>query len=165
MSSRAWLNVPIGIAVVAGSLLAADPAGAQAQSQKLTVQARIGELCTVTSASLDFGQALNLAVNTDANGTIAITCASQTALNVRLDGGLHAGFNGRTLAKTGGGGNPINYTLYKDPARTQLWDAGQQVAATINGSGSVPVYGRVQQQTNGHTSGLYTDEVTITLVF
>jgi spore coat protein U-like protein len=42
---------------------------------------------------------------------------------------------------------------------------GEQVAATINGSGSVPVFGRVPSQVNGHGPGLYTDEVTITLVF
>jgi spore coat protein U-like protein len=162
MSSRAWSYVPIGIAVVTGSLLAADPAAAQAQSQKLKVQARIGELCTVTSASLDFGQSLNLNVNTDAAGTIAITCASQTALNVRLDGGLSGDFNGRNMKN---GGNFIRYSLYRDSARQQLWDAGQQVPATINGSGSVPVYGRVPSQTNGHPSGVYTDDVTITLVF
>jgi spore coat protein U-like protein len=162
MSSRAWSNVPIGIAVVTGLLLAAGPAGAQVQSQKLTVQARLGELCTVTSASLDFGQALNLAVNTDAAGTIAITCASQTALNVRLDGGLNSSFNGRAMKN---GSSFILYSLYRDSARAQLWDIGQQIPATINGSGTVPVYGRVPSQTNGHASGVYMDEVTITLVF
>jgi spore coat protein U-like protein len=162
MSSRAWSNVPIGIVVITASLLAADPAAAQAQSQKLRVQARIGELCTVTSASLDFGQAINLAANTDAAGTIAITCASQTALNVRLDGGLSADFNGRNMKN---GGSFIKYSLYKDSARAQLWDAGQQVPATINGSGTVSVYGRVPIQTNGQSSGVYTDDVTITLVF
>jgi spore coat protein U-like protein len=163
MSSRAWSNVPIGIVVMTGLLLPAGPAAAQAQSQKLTVQARIGQVCSVTSASLDFGQALNLLVNTDAAGSIAITCASQTPLNVRLDGGLNGGFNTRNMVKTGA--SPITYNLYKDAARSQVWLAGDQVAATINGNGTVAVFGRVPSQTNGHPSGVYTDEVTITLVF
>jgi spore coat protein U-like protein len=65
----------------------------------------------------------------------------------------------------GGGGAPILYHLFKDPQRAAVWNAGEAVAATINGSASVPVYGRVPSQGNGHSPGLYTDEVTITLVF
>ena len=60
MSSRAWSNVPIGLIAGAGLLLAAGPVAAQVQSETLTVQARIGDVCTVTSASLDFGAAIDL---------------------------------------------------------------------------------------------------------
>ena len=58
------------------------------------------------------------------------------------------------------------YHLFKDAARTQLWAVGEQVAGNDqSGTGTVPVYGRVPEQSNGHSAGLYTDEVTITLVF
>ena len=43
MSSRAWSNVPIGLIGGAVLLLAAGPVAAQAQSETLTVQARIGD--------------------------------------------------------------------------------------------------------------------------
>ena len=163
MSSRAWSNVPITVIVGTGLLLVAKPASAQVQSETLSVTARIGEVCSVTSAALDFGQALNLATNNDAAGTIEISCATNTSLNVALDGGQTPGFGFRNLVGSGG---QIQYFLYKDVARTQLWDAGDQVAATITGgSGTVDVYGRVPTQGDGHSSGEYTDEVTITLVF
>ena len=55
MSSRAWSNVPIGIAAVAGLLMAAGPAAAQVQTPKLQVKATVGQVCTVSAASLDFG--------------------------------------------------------------------------------------------------------------
>jgi spore coat protein U-like protein len=164
MSSRAWSNVPIGIAMVGGLLLAAGPAGAQSPNETLTVQARIGELCTVASALLDFGQSIDLDENTDAIGTIEINCASQTALHVQLDGGLNGGFGGARSMKNGGQ-HTITYGLYKNAGRTVAWNPGEQVPATINSSGSVSVFGRVPIQPNGHPSGLYTDAVTITLVF
>jgi spore coat protein U-like protein len=163
MSSRALSNVPIGIAVATGLFLTAGPAAAQAQSQKLLVQARIGELCTVTSASLDFGPGIDIDVDNDAQGSIAIDCAAETPLQVELDGGLRPDFGGGRAMSDGA--STLTYLLFKDAARTQLWVAGDRVAATISSTGSVPVYGRVPIQSDGHDPGLYTDEVTITLVF
>jgi spore coat protein U-like protein len=167
MSSRVSSNVPIGIALAAGLLLTAGPATAQVQNNKLMVQARIGELCSVSSASLDFGQAINPEVNTDATGTVAIDCGgANTTLNVALDGGLSStGAINRNLLREGGGAAPILYFLFKDAQRSTVWAAGESVPATINGAGSVSVFGRVPSQTNGHPPGLYTDEVTITLSF
>jgi spore coat protein U-like protein len=164
MTSRAWSNVPIGLAAISCLLLAAGPAAAQAQNPTLLVQARIGEVCTVTSASLDFGDAIDTQANNDASGAIEIDCLSETDLSVQLDGGIHGQFGNRAMSD-GNGSPQLLYLLYKDAARLQAWTVGDLMAATINGSGSVPVYGRVPSQPNGHGPGLYTDEVTITLVF
>jgi spore coat protein U-like protein len=164
MSSRIRSDVPIGLAVVAGLLLSAGPAAAQVQTEKLQVEAFIGELCTVTSASLNFGSAVNPDVNTDASGSIEIHCATETTFGVALDGGLHFSpfVSSRAMA---GGANDLLYTLYKDAGRQTQWGVGETVSATIVGDESVPVYGRIPVQSNGHASGLHTDEVTITLVF
>ena len=166
MSSRAWSNVPIGFIAGAGLLLTAGPVAAQVQGETLTVQARIGELCTVTSASLDFGQDIDLeaANGTNASGVIDISCAGSTSLSVQLDGGLN--FNQLAgMRAMSGQGNSIMYSLYKDANRATPWSPGETMAAPIDGEGSVPVFGTVPQQTNGHQPGLYTDEVTITLIF
>src|SRR5690606_27605808 len=106
-----------------------------AQNGVLQVQARIGELCTVTSASLDFGQDLDLEADTTASGEINIQCATPTELDVELDGGLRPGFGG--VRQMANGQNTINYELYKDPGRTALWLPGDQVPATISTNGSV----------------------------
>lgn len=163
MSSRAWTIVPIGLFV--GLLLTAGPAAAQVQTETLTVQARINEACTVTSASLDFGQGIVLDEDTDAAGSIEISCAGGASLNVALDAGQNFMplFGSRTMA---GAGGQIMYSLYKDSGRTQAWNVGDPVQAAISsGTGTVPVYGRIPEQSNGHSAGLYTDEVTITLSF
>jgi spore coat protein U-like protein len=167
MSSRAWSNVPIGLIAGAGLLLAAGPVAAQVQSETLTVQARIGELCTVTSASLDFGPGVDIDANNDADGLIEISCVASTEVDVELDGGLN--FNGDSgTRKMAGeqGGTGLQYLLYQDPNRLTLWNPGEAVPADIvDGEGSVTVYGRVPAQTNNQSPGLHTDEVTITLVF
>ena len=163
MSSRAWSNVPIGLIGGAVLLLAAGPVAAQAQNETLTVQARIGDLCTVTAAAPDFGPGIDIEANNDAEGAIEIDCIANTPLEIELDGGLLPDFSG--TRKMSDGATSLQYLLYKDAARSQLWAAGERVAATINSTGSVPVYGRVPIQPNGHAPGLYTDEVTITLVF
>lgn len=164
MTSRARWNVPIGIAAIAGPILAAGPAAGQVQDQKLLVQAVIGEACTVTSASLDFGSEYDGSAAVSASGTIAINCISETNVGVALDGGLNDGGGGGARAMTGAG-NPLQYTLYTDAPGSDPWEAGEVVQATIAGSGSVPVHGVIPQQANGHEPGLHTDEVTITLSF
>jgi spore coat protein U-like protein len=161
MSSRFRSNVPIGLAAIAGLLVAAEPAGAQSpQDEKLLVQARIGELCTVTSASLDFGQDVNLGANTNGEGTIVIDCTIQTGFDVALDAGSHPIGTARAMSD---GSSSIFYTLYSDAGRQNEWTVGALVPGE---SGEpVPVYGRIPAQENGHSPGLYTDEVTITLSF
>jgi spore coat protein U-like protein len=163
MSSRAWSNVPIGLIGGAVLLLAAGPVAAQVQSETLTVQARIGDLCSVTAALLDFGPGIDITDDSDAEGSIEINCIATTPLEVELDGGQSPDFGGGR--KMTDGESTLTYLLFKDAARSQLWAPGERVPATVSSTGSVTVYGRVPEQQDGHAAGLYTDEVTITLVF
>jgi spore coat protein U-like protein len=166
MLSRARSNIAIGLAAVAAPLLWAGDAGAQTvQDQKLQVRATIGDVCRVTSASLDFGSGVIVGPqsNTDASGEIDINCSAETSVAVKLDGGLQPG-SGASRAMQGAGGNLL-YSLYTDTPGGTPWAPADTVTATINGDGSVPVHGRIPGQPNGHSDGLYTDEVTITLVF
>ena len=164
MSSRAWSNVPIGIAAIAGLLLAAGPAAAQVQDQKLLVSAFIGDVCTVTGAVLDFGSGVSVAEDTDASSEIHISCAIETEVGVQLGGGgkPSGGAGNRTMT---GDGADLFYILYKDAPGVTPWETDSEVTATIDGSGSVPVHGRIPQQQNGQAPGLHTDEVLITLNF
>jgi spore coat protein U-like protein len=165
MSSRIRSNLPIVLAAIAALLLAAGDAAAQIQqNQKLQVQAFIGELCTVTNASLDFGSAVDPDTNTNTEGEMEINCATETTFDIQLDGGLNFSPSIGARAMTGGGSNLL-YLIYKDAARSVLWGANESVPATIDGTGSVTIYGQVPSQPNGHASGLHTDEVTITLNF
>ncbi|MEM7024357.1 MAG: spore coat U domain-containing protein [Pseudomonadota bacterium] len=162
MSWRTNSRVSIGVA--AAAVMAVGSAHAQSvQDQKLLVQAFIGEVCIVTSAALDFGTGVNTLVNNDADGTIDIECAVDTDVDIELDGGLKPAGNARSMT---GAANDLLYLLYKDPGRSDAWAPNGVLSTTINAPGaSVPVYGRVPAQPNGHAPGLHTDEVTITLLF
>jgi spore coat protein U-like protein len=162
MSSRFSSNVPIGLAAIAGLLLATGPAGAQVQDQKLMVQARIGDLCTVNAASLDFGTYAMEQLNK--SGSININCITPTAVNVALDGG-HAG-NGGGLRTMSNGGSNLIYGLFKQPGGA-AWETDQSVLSPSSANHSVPVHGQILPTHNPgpFTDGLYTDEVTITLTF
>jgi spore coat protein U-like protein len=162
MSSRFSSSVPIGLAAIAGLLLAAGPATAQVQTQKLKVQARIGELCTVTAASLDFGTYAMAILNK--SGTINISCLTATAVNVALNGGQAGNGNGLRTMKNGS--SNLIYSLLKQPGGA-AWLTDQSVLSPSSTNHSVPVHGQISPSLNSgpFTDGLYTDDVTITLTF
>jgi spore coat protein U-like protein len=163
MSSRAWSNVPIGIAAVSGLLLTAGPAAAQVQTPKLTVRATVGEVCTVSAASLDFGTYAFAQLNK--SGTISITCLTPTAVNVALGAGQAGNGNGLRTMKNGS--SSIIYQLFKDSGFSTAWLTGATVLSPSNANHTVPVYGQIRTTDNPGplANGAYTDEVTITLSF
>jgi spore coat protein U-like protein len=164
MSSRTMSNVPIGLAAIAGLLLSTSPTAAvdKVQGQKLLVQALVGDACTVTSARLDFPPYEGTVVS--ATGGIVIDCVAQTTLGVRLNGGAnaHNGEGQRTM-KHSGSGNALSYRLQKVQGGN-AWLTDETVTKTIT-DGTIPVFGEIPGGQSPATSGLYTDEVTITLVF
>lgn len=157
-------SIPIGMAAIAGLLLAAGPARAQGQAEKLQVTAVIGDACRVTSAALDFGSDYDGSGPVPGSGRININCVVETPVGVELDLGLHPSAGGRFMAGSGGG-TPLQYNLYTDTPGGSPWNVGVEVEKTIEGDDFVPVYGVIPQQTNGHAPGLHTDEVTVTLNF
>lgn len=160
---RTHSNGLLAAAALAGLALSSNPALAQSQTEQLHVQATIGDVCTVTAASLDFGTGYDPNTSVNATGNIDISCIATTSLNVALDGG-HAGNGGgqRTMSN---GEDTLMYILYRVAPQTDPWLTGASVPATITGSGSVTVYGTIPTQGDGHSPGLYSDEVTITLIF
>jgi spore coat protein U-like protein len=163
MSSRAWSNVPIGIAAVAGLLVTAGPAAAQVQTPKLQVKATVGQVCTVNTASLDFGTYASTQLNK--SGSIAIQCLTPMAVNVALGAGQAGNGNGIRTMKNGT--SEIKYQLFKDPGFSVAWLTDSTVASPSNANHAVPVYGQISPSLNSGTlaNGVYTDEVTITLSF
>jgi spore coat protein U-like protein len=162
MQCRIQSSLEISLLTVVGLLLSAGPVAADTSEGTLEVRAVVGDQCTVTSASLDFGSGYDGSI-VNATGSIDINCVTETELTVELDGGLHA-TTGGTRAMVNGE-SQLFYNLYSDSSRSNPWDSGITVGATISGSGSVPVYGSIPAQGNGHTAGVHTDSVTITLAF
>jgi spore coat protein U-like protein len=164
MSSRTMSNVPIGLAAIAGLLLSTIPAAAvdKVQGQKLLVQALVGDACTVTSASLDFPPYSGGFV--EGTGAIQVDCVAATNLGIKLNGGMNGG-NGEGQRIMKNGSSTLIYQLFTDSNRSQPWLTNATTVQTTITDGTVPVYGRIAGGQAVGASGLYKDEVTITLVF
>lgn len=134
----------------------------------LTFQAvaTVAPMCQLQKpADLNFGTRSNLDAVTDAMTNINLTCTRAASYSVELDRGLNnQGVNRNMRLNTGTA--IVNYELYRDPARSQVWRTGNN-ALTGTGTGAVQaltVYGRVPTQATP-AQGSFTDTVTVTVTF
>jgi spore coat protein U-like protein len=84
-----------------------------------------------------------------------------------LGKGQHsAGFTTRDLLKSGGA-DIVNYNLYLDAAKTQIWRDGTGGSLTWRptGNGSHTIYGKAPAGQTAPGAGSYTDTVVITINF
>jgi spore coat protein U-like protein len=144
------------VVAAAVSLLAAGAARAQ---------------CTIAvTAGVAFGSydVFNTA-NTDAAGEVQVTCtARRTNVRVTLGRGGAPTFQPRKMANVA---EQLDYNLYLDLNRTQIWGDGTggslifgPVTINRNQTRVIPVYGRVPP-TQDVAAGLYSDLVVATVLF
>ncbi|MCZ8184737.1 MAG: spore coat U domain-containing protein [Beijerinckiaceae bacterium] len=157
----ALLAAGLGLAIVPATY-AATATGTLNLS--ITIQAS----CTVVSATaINFGSMATIAANVDQTSTLTVNCSSTTPYNVGLGVG---GGSGATVAtrKMTSGSDVVNYTLYRDASRTQVW--GETIGTdTVTGTGTganqtLTIYARVPAQTVP-PPGTYTDAVTVTVTY
>jgi len=131
-----------------------------------TVTATILPSCTITSASLNFGTYVG--IQKDATATITVRCSTGTSYNVGLNAGTAPGASVSTRRMTGPGSALLNYSLFRDTARTTNW--GTTIGTnTRTGTGtasnqSIYVYGRLPAQQRV-TPGAYADTVIATITY
>jgi spore coat protein U-like protein len=162
-------DISVRLALGLGALMyAAAPCEAQTATTTFTVQMTILANCAIDSAAtLNFGSQGVLSANIDQTSTIQVTCTNTTPYNIGLSAGTGAGATVATRKMTSGG-NTINYSLYRDAARTQVWGTTigtDTVAATGSGAGQThTVYGRVPPQ-GTPAPATYTDTITVTVTY
>ncbi|TCU30559.1 spore coat protein U-like protein [Rhizobium azibense] len=150
-------------------LIPLGPAIAATATGNMTVRITIQSECKIQTVSdLDFGTAGVIDANIDQTSSIGVQCTSGQTYNVGLSAGSGADATTAVRKMTGPGAATINYSLYRDAARTQVW--GVTVGTdTVTGTGNgdvqnVTVYGRVPPQVTPE-SGVYTDTVAITVTY
>lgn len=143
-----------------------SPLQAATTTTTMGVSMTITAGCTVTATPMAFGTAQVLGANVDATATVSPTCTNTTPYTVSLDIGTGATVTARKMA--GPAGATIDYVLYRDASRTQVWGAtagSDTVAGTGNGSAqAITVYGRVPAQSSP-APGSYADVVTATVTY
>jgi spore coat protein U-like protein len=154
------------VLALALSVSLAAPTEAATTTGSLAVRVVVQPSCTVTGATLDFGTYTS-GQAADLNATAQIGYANCSAGTLRFD--LNGGANGTVTARraSDGVGGFLNYSLFRDSARTQNFGettTGHTVTLTSAGAGNVMVYGRVPKSQTV-AAGTYTDIVVITLNF
>ena len=138
-------------------------------SNTFTVTANINPSCNINASNLNFGsyEPLSSTPN-DASSTINVTCTNGTNYSVGLNAGTAPGATTSSRAMVGPGSSTLNYNLYSDSSRTNLWgNIGETSVISRTGNGtsqSVTVYGRIPISQLA-TSGGYSDTITATVNF
>jgi spore coat protein U-like protein len=129
--------------------------------------ATISNICNLSATPLNFGSIGVLQVNVDIGTTVQANCTNTTPYIIALDQGTGVGAT-TTTRKMTAGAITIDYSLYKNAARTLVWGniAGTD---TLAGTGSgfdqlYTVYGRVPPQPTP-APGTYSDTIVVTLTY
>jgi spore coat protein U-like protein len=129
--------------------------------------------CRISLGPINFGLYMPLtAVPVDVVGQFDVRCQAQPGTFAVIIG---AGISGDQLARTlsAGGADVLNYNLYRDAARTQIWGDGTPPTVMVTGSRpsqgrptsySYTVYGRVFANQAPNT-GIYSDNLLVTVLF
>jgi spore coat protein U-like protein len=118
--------------------------------------------------------------NVDSTGTVVVTCSKVVGdpsggITVNYEVELGTGSSGNVTQRTMlSGANTLNYNLYTNNARSQLWGNGinaPSVSASFSLSNATPsrnrshtVYGRIPPLQDA-TVGLYGDNILVTIQY
>ncbi|WEX89472.1 spore coat U domain-containing protein [Sinorhizobium garamanticum] len=147
----------------------AGPAFAATATGNMNVRINIVAECkVVTATDMDFGTTGVIDANVDQTSSITVQCTNSTPYTVGLNAGGGIGATVAVRKMTGPASATVNYSLYRDAARTQVWGftpGTDTVASTGNGNPqTMTVYGRVPVQTTPG-AGAYSDIVAITVQY
>jgi spore coat protein U-like protein len=161
------LNKFSKLVLLAALTAAAASSQAQTVTGSLPVSATVQATCVIGVVdAVSFGTYVQGVGAVDTTGTINLNCGSTVVYSVRLSGS--SGATPRTMAQ---GANLLQYQLFRDAPRTQVWGETDGVN-TVDGTGTgnsvaLTVYGRLPD--NGANqiaaSGAYTSTVTITVAY
>lgn len=124
--------------------------------------------CIIAATDLAFGTYSVIAgTAVQGNTSVDVTCSGGTPFEVSLGTGTGAGATIATRKMTSGT-NTLDYTLYRDAGRTQVW--GQTAGTdTVSGAGigtvqTIAVYGTISAS-QAAFAGAYVDTITAIITF
>ncbi len=136
----------------------------------LRAQAQLSS-CSVSLLPVSFGTVdASSPTTTTGTGTITVTCTglSLFSYTIRLSTGGSGSFASRRMQS---GGNQLQYNLYRDITRTQVWGDGTGGSYSVTGTIVIlgvsipyPVYGSIPGNQNV-PSGTYADTIQVTVTY
>jgi len=164
--------------VVLLGVLAGDRSALALTTQTtMSVTMAVGNACTVSAATLAFGNYDPIVTNKTSplNGstTLTVTCTTGAAYTVTISQGGNPATGSTATAParqlTNGATTPslASYSLFRDSARTLIWGDAATVGQTGTGTGAaqtLTVFGSVGAGQN-LPQGAFTDTDTVTVTF
>ena len=145
------------------------PAFAASQTANLNVTASVSAVCSISTVTVAFGAydpvVANAATDLNGTGTLVVACTKGAAATIDLGVGGNLFGGSRRMSS---GTDFLNYALYRDAARTQVWGTGMTGGSTLTynsaskTSTNITVYGKVPQAQDV-TVGAYSDVVVATI--
>ncbi len=168
MRIKAFKTV-MGLTLAGAVAVTGTQAYAVSAVENLAVNAAVAVKCTVTTTSLAFGSydpvVANASANLDGTGALSIACTKGASATVALGVGGNASGSTRQLAN---GTSRLQYELYRDSGRTQVWNESTGTlstgAAPSKAARNFTVYGRVPSNQDV-PAGNYSDSVVATVNF
>lgn len=158
-------------AATLGAAFAAAPAFAADAGSSLQVNASVTANCTVSTSAVAFGDVdVTSGQAVQGTGSVTVTCTNGTAWTAAADAGAGSGAD-LASRKMANGADLLNYSLFTDSARTQLWGDGVEGAtATFSDTGTgtaqtKTVYGLIPAGQTGVPAGEYADTVQVTVSY
>jgi spore coat protein U-like protein len=106
----------------------------------------------------------------DGQGGVDVTCDASVAFDIALNPGLHSSTFAPRRMGHATKSYLLDYNLFLDPARTQVWGDGTNATFTQSGHGNgaaqnYTIYGRIPGLQTGVGVGDYSDSVTVTVTY
>lgn len=129
--------------------------------------------CRVTLVAMNFGLYTPMTTShVDVMGQVNLRCQAQPgSFTVTISAGLSGDQTARTMLSATS--SVLNYNLYRDAARTQIWGDGSPPTFVISGvrpnkgppsTHNFPIYGRVFAN-QAPDAGIYNDDPLVTVLF
>lgn len=129
--------------------------------------------CRVTIVAMNFGIYTPMTTShVDVMGQVNLRCQAQAgSFTVTVSAGLSGDQTARTMLS--GASSILNYNLYRDAARTQIWGDGSPPTFVVSGVRpnrgrptfyNYPIYGRVFAN-QAPDAGIYNDDPLVTVLF
>lgn len=160
----------------AASLLATFAASVSAgtATSTMAVSAVVVPKCTIDSVSaMPFGTYVQESGNIDQQAAINLTCPVGTNYTIGIDGLTLSNTRNMTFVNASGT-NLLEYNLFRDAARTEIWgpiggpvgtfvQTGTGTAASV----AIPVFGRIVDNAANRVvpAGTYNSVVTVTITY
>ena len=162
-----WRLGAVTMAAGACALGASPCAAAGRATYQMPVSVNPTNSCTVSATPMIFMIPVPTNGAVDSTSLITVKCPPLTAFTIDIDTGLHPnGINRRVYNAAANA--YINYDVYRDPPRSQVWGTG--AARNVPGNTGLTglylrtVYGRVTAVKSIKAGG-YNDTLTVTITF